>query len=148
MISGLSLPIFDFFYLETEPAAVWAKLLKAAKHLLFFQKISLQGNTVEENLNSEEIGTFQTFDEDSSDRHTIAMVVNPSNRFVVVNNTLYTSSTADLDYEAQQSWSIRIKSTDNGTPPLSVEESFLLEVIDVNEAPEYIGLKGKKVFFD
>ena len=74
------------------------------------------------------------------------LVVNPGNRFVVVNNTLYTSSAADLNYEAQQSWNIRVKSTDDGTPPLSVEENFTVTVLDVNEAPNYIGITGEKVW--
>ena len=110
-----------------------------------FKDITFQGQTVDENLNNKEIGTFHTFDQDPSHNHMYTLVVNPGNRFVVVNNTLYTSSTADLNYEAQQSWNIRVKSTDDGTPPLSVEEDFTVTVLDVNEAPNYIGISGEKV---
>ena len=124
-------------------------LFDSLKHTHFytvpFKDIIFQGKTVDENLNNEEIGTLHTLDQDSSHNHMYTLVVNPGNHFVVVNNTLYTSPTTDLNYEAQQSWNIRVKSTDDGTPPLSVEENFTVTVLDVNEAPNYIGISGEKV---
>ena len=48
--------------------------------------------------------TSQTLDEDSSHTHTYSLVYNPGQRFAIVNNSLYTSATANLNYEAQQQW--------------------------------------------
>lgn len=40
-----------------------------------------------------------------------------------------------FDFEAKSSYSIRVRTTDNGSTPLSVEKSFTITVTNVNEAP-------------
>lgn len=42
---------------------------------------------------------------------------------------------------------ITIRSTDNGVPPLYIEESFTIYVEDINEAPSKITITGQKVSF-
>ena len=109
------------------------------------QDVIFLANSVDENSNNSPIGAFHTLDQDSSHKHSYTLVVNPGNRFMIRNNTLYTSTSANLNYEAQQSWNITVQSTDDGSPPLSVDESFVVYVLDVNEAPIYIGISGEKV---
>ena len=38
-----------------------------------------------------------------------------------------------LNYETQASYTIRVKSTDSGSPPLSIESTFVVMVSNVNE---------------
>ena len=40
-----------------------------------------------------------------------------------------------FDFEAKSSYSIRVRTTDNGSTPLSFEKSFTITVTNVNEAP-------------
>lgn len=107
--------------------------------------IILLANSIEENENNGEIGAFQTLDPDPTHKHTYALVVNPGKHFIVRNSTLYTSATANLSYEAQQTWNITVRSEDNGIPPLSVKQQFTVVVLDVNEAPNHIRLSNNKV---
>ena len=38
-----------------------------------------------------------------------------------------------LNYETQASYTIRVKSTDSGSPPMSIESTFVVMVSNVNE---------------
>ncbi len=81
------------------------------------------------------VGTLTAADVDSADTHTFALVAGTGSAgnasFTVVGNALKTA--AVLDFEAQSSYAIRLRATDNGG--LFVEKQFTVTVVDVNEAP-------------
>lgn len=69
------------------------------------------------------------------------LLVNPNNIFGIRNGSLVLAS-AQLDYEMRSSYVITVKVTDNGSPPLSAQFDFSIEVINVNEAPTNLQLSG------
>jgi hypothetical protein len=83
------------------------------------------------------VGTFSTTDPDSGHTHTYSLVAGAGDAdnasFTIVGNSLRTA--AVFDYETKNSYSIRVRSTDSGTPPMSVEQVFTITITDVNEAP-------------
>jgi hypothetical protein len=103
--------------------------------------ISLSTNIVEENRPvGTEVGVFATTDPDSGDTHTYSLVAGIGSvdnaSFGISGNKLRTS--AIFDYETKSSYSIRVRSTDQGG--LSFEKVFNITVLDVNEAPTDISL--------
>ena len=52
---------------------------------------------------------------------------------VVEGHILKGSSSANLDYEFAERHAVVVNSTDSGSPPLSVSETFVIQVLDVNE---------------
>ena len=93
------------------------------------ENVTIQGSLsgrVKENANDELIGELVTSDEDVSQTHTYAL--KDSQRFAIKGSKLYTSRTANLNYEKQQEFVIVIVSTDNGSPKLSVEQNLTVKV--------------------
>lgn len=50
-----------------------------------------------------------------------------------------------LNYEAQNRHVIRVKTTDDGTPQLSFEKDFSINLRDVNDKPRDLQLSSNKV---
>jgi mRNA-degrading endonuclease HigB of HigAB toxin-antitoxin module len=98
--------------------------------------LSLSANTLPEN---EPVGTvvglLSTVDPDEDDVHTYQLVSGAGSAdnalFSIDGNTLKTA--AVLDFESQATYQIRVRSTD--LLGLSVEQTLLILVTDVNEAP-------------
>ncbi|MCK4858030.1 MAG: discoidin domain-containing protein, partial [candidate division Zixibacteria bacterium] len=100
--------------------------------------ISLSNNTVSENEPADTtVGTFTTVDPDSGDTHTYSLVAGIGD----TNNDMFTIASGQLqtamafNFEDQNSYSIRVRSTDSGTPAEFFEEQFTINITDVNEAP-------------
>ena len=98
--------------------------------------ISLSPNTIAENqpVNTV-VGTFNSTDPDPGDTFTYTLVPGSGSEdnsyFNIQGNNLRTS--AVFDYETKNSYSIRVRSTDQGG--LWVEKQFSIAVLNVNEAP-------------
>ncbi|MCL4201429.1 MAG: cadherin repeat domain-containing protein [Pirellulaceae bacterium] len=103
--------------------------------------ISLSANTLPE---SEPVGTvvgiLSTADPDEDDVHTYQLVSGTGSAdnalFAIDGATLKTA--AVLDFESQATYQIRVRSTD--LLGLSVEQTLLVNVTDVNEAPTAVAL--------
>ncbi len=100
--------------------------------------IVLSHNSVAENTTPGGIvGTFSTIDPDASEPFSYALVSgqgdtdNSSFSIAVLGNTLIVR--AEPDYEAKNSYTIRVRSTDSGG--LYVEKSFTIHVTDADETP-------------
>ncbi len=91
------------------------------------------------------IGQFSTTDADAVSTFTYALTsgVGATNNtsFYISNDSLY--SAAVLDFELQDSYSIRVKSTDNGS--LSFQKVFTITVNDSNDAPTGINLTSSSI---
>ncbi|MEO9872789.1 cadherin domain-containing protein [Ekhidna sp.] len=99
--------------------------------------LSLSTNDVVENTpTNTTFATFVTTDGNSEDTHTYELVAGEgddrNNRFTIVDNGL--QSTAGLNFEGFNTLSIRVRTTDN--TGLSFEKALIIEVTDINEAPE------------
>ncbi|MDF2451738.1 MAG: cya 3 [Bacteroidota bacterium] len=91
------------------------------------------------------IGQFFTTDPDVGDTHTYTLVTGPGDadnaQFYIQNDTLYNVS--QVDYTAQSVYFIRTRSTDLGG--LFIENTFTLNVSNINDAPTDINLSSNVV---
>lgn len=93
--------------------------------------VTLQGSftgQVKENRNDEMIGELVTSDEDTSQSHSYTLKNSSNSRFILKGNRLFTTLTADLDYEQQQEFEIVVASTDDGKPRKTVVQRLTIQV--------------------
>ncbi|MBH8577322.1 DUF11 domain-containing protein [Nostocaceae cyanobacterium CENA369] len=98
--------------------------------------ITLNATSVNENVPANTVvGTFSTTDPDTGNTFTYSLVSGTGDTdnatFAIDNNSLEIK--ASPDYETKSSYSIRVRSTDNGG--LFVEKALTIQVSDRNEAP-------------
>ncbi|WP_416670251.1 cadherin domain-containing protein [Egbenema bharatensis] len=108
--------------------------------------INLNNNRVNENVAiNTTIGTFTTTDPDTGDTFTYSLVqgegATDNAAFTLVNNELRINTSPD--FEAKSSYSIRVRSTDQGG--LSTDKVLTIDVNDVNEAPIGINISGTRI---
>jgi len=103
--------------------------------------ITLSGAAVAENLPAgTPVGTFGTTDPDAGDVFTYALVSgagDTGNGSFALDAAGHLTTAAAFDFEAQSSYSIRVRSTD--VAGLFVEKVFTISVLNVNEAPTVTG---------
>jgi VCBS repeat-containing protein len=110
--------------------------------------ISLDNNSVAENQPSgAAVGSFLTTDPDTGDTFTYTLVSGAGDTdngsFNIVGSNLRTS--AIFDYETKNSYSIRVRSTDQGGLWFEKQFTITLTVTDVNETPTNISLSSSTV---
>ncbi|WP_077024754.1 beta strand repeat-containing protein [Fuerstiella marisgermanici] len=98
--------------------------------------LSLSPSAVDENSPSGTVvGTLVSTDEDAGDSHSYLLVPGTASThnslFTIDGNQLKTAFSPD--FELQNSYSIRVRSTDSGS--LSHEQSLVVSINDINEAP-------------
>ncbi|HKB05004.1 MAG TPA: cadherin domain-containing protein, partial [Gemmataceae bacterium] len=108
--------------------------------------ISLSATSVAENQPAGTVvGTLSATDPNAGDTHTFTLVSGTGSTdntsFTIVGNQLRTN--AVLNFEAQPSYSVRVRATDQGN--LSFEKAFTISATDVNEAPTDIQMTGGTV---
>ncbi|MGE0758819.1 MAG: cadherin repeat domain-containing protein, partial [Pirellulaceae bacterium] len=91
------------------------------------------------------VGSFTSTDVDAGDTHTYTLVSGDGDTgnaaFTIDGNKLKTTDA--LNFEAQSSYEIRVRSTDQGG--LSAEQTFTIDVTGVNEAPAAFSLGSSSV---
>jgi MYXO-CTERM domain-containing protein len=108
--------------------------------------ISLSSGSVAENQPANTVvGSLSSIDLDTGDTFTYSLVAGTGSAdnvsFTITSNTLRTN--AVFDYEARNSYSIRVRTTDQ--EGLYREESFNITVTNVNESPIDISLSDSSV---
>ncbi len=109
--------------------------------------IALSPNTVAENAAANTVvGAFSTTDPDTGNTFTYTLVTGAGSADnasfnITAGGSLRTS--ASFDYEAKNSYAIRVRSTDQGN--LWFEKQFTITVSDVGEAPTDIALSNASV---
>ncbi|WP_459554668.1 S8 family serine peptidase [Lacunimicrobium album] len=98
--------------------------------------ILLTSNTVAENLPPDTpVGSFTTTDPDAGNTHTYSLVAGTGSTdnaaFTIVGNQLLAN--ASFDYETKSSYSIRVRTIDQGG--LFFEKTFTISVTDIFEMP-------------
>jgi uncharacterized protein len=98
--------------------------------------IALSATNVNENVAADTVvGTFTTTDPDTGNTFSYSLVSGTGSTdntaFAIADNTLKIN--ASPDFETKSSYSIRVRSTDNGG--LSVEKVLTIQVNNLNEAP-------------
>lgn len=103
--------------------------------------ISLDGTSIDENrLSGTTVGMLSASDPDAGQTHAFSTVTSgcggsfpDSSAFSAAGSAL--QSAAKLNFEAKSSYTICVRTTDSGAPPLSFDESFTITVNDVNDPP-------------
>jgi ELWxxDGT repeat protein len=108
--------------------------------------ITLSATSIAENLASgTAVGTLSTTDPDASNTFTYTLVTGTGSTdnasFTIVGGQLRTA--ASFNFEAKSSYSIRVRSTDQGS--LSTEKVFTISVTNVNETPTDIALSATSI---
>lgn len=109
--------------------------------------IALSFNTIKENKPALAfIGLLSTSDADANSSFTYSLTggvgANNNGLFAISNDSLFTASI--LDFESQNTFSIRVKSLDNGG--LMVQKVFTIMVSDSNDAPSLISLTANAIY--
>jgi hypothetical protein len=106
----------------------------------------LSANTIAENVAmGTGIGSFTTTDPDAANTFTYTLVAGTGSTdnasFEIVGNELRTNTA--LDFETRSSYSIRIRTTDQGS--LTFEQTFTITVTNVNEQPTALALSNATI---
>ncbi len=102
--------------------------------------IALAANTVAENAAGAVIGKLSTTDQDAGDAFTYTV---SDSRFEVVNGQLKLKAGVSLDFEAASKVNVTVTSKDAGG--LTTDETFTINVTDVNETPSKVVVNGGSV---
>lgn len=106
-------------------------------------KISLSNNSIQENKPSGTvIGQLTVIDPDRQQSHVCSLTDSASGKAGISNNNL-TVGGAGVDYEEASSFSVKILCRDTGG--LTVEQTFVVLVQDLNEKPTGIVLSNNKI---
>ena len=109
--------------------------------------ITLSGNSIAENSGADaQVGTLSSTDPDSSNAFSYALVTgagDTDNSAFHINGASL-RMTASADFETKSSYSVRIRSTDQGG--LSFEKVFAIGITNTNESPGNISLSNALVF--
>ncbi len=103
--------------------------------------ITLTPNSVDENVTvGTAVGTLSTTDLDSGDSHTYALVAgtNDNASFTLEGNTIKTATA--LNFETKNSYTLRLRTTDNGGLNGSFEQNVSVSINDRNEQPTALAL--------
>ena len=108
--------------------------------------ITLSDNDIDENAGvNATVGTLTTDDPDSSDTHTYSLVSGAgdgdNSAFTIDGSALEAS--ASFNFEADDEYSVRIRTTD--VDGLTFEESFTINIDDINEVPTDLALDSPSV---
>ncbi|BAS59966.1 YD repeat protein (plasmid) [Leptolyngbya boryana NIES-2135] len=100
--------------------------------------ILLSSNTIPENSAAGVlVGTLSTIDPDAGDQHQYTLVDNSNGRFQLIGNELRVAPGAILDYEAATSYTVKVRTTDNGKPNLFFDKVLTIRLSDINERPVF-----------
>lgn len=83
---------------------------------------------IDENVKYGFIGELATTDEDANQNHTYSLINNGGWKFILRKNKIYSSAVTNLDYEEKSTYSIAVRSWDNGSPRLSLDKTFTIQV--------------------
>jgi Ca2+-binding RTX toxin-like protein len=108
--------------------------------------VAVAGSTVAENEPADTlVGILSATDANVGDTHTFALVTGAGSAdnasFTIAGNELRTN--AVLNFEAQETYSIRVQTTDAGG--LTFDQVLTITATDVNEAPTDLALDGGRV---
>ncbi len=111
-------------------------------------QLALSQAAIKENCHTPtEVGLLSATDPDTGQQMQFSLVSGEGddhNKYFAINNTKLVATTA-FNFEEQQSLSVRIRVSDNGSPVLYQEAPFAISVVDVNEAPDNISLDNNLV---
>ncbi|NMC54009.1 MAG: hypothetical protein GYA48_10285, partial [Chloroflexi bacterium] len=97
-----------------------------------------------------QVGSLTTNDPDGAQTHTYTLV-NPGGACSGVDNASFSltgsslRSAAVFDYETKSSYTICVRSTDNGSPAMSLDQQLTIAITNANESPTAIGLSAATI---
>ncbi|MEQ8467477.1 DUF4347 domain-containing protein [Coleofasciculus sp. E1-EBD-02] len=108
--------------------------------------LNLSNNSIDENVAANTVvGTFNSTDPDTGDTFIYSLVsgtgATDNSAFTIDGNQLQINTS--LDFETKDSYSIRVRTTDQGGE--SYEQSLVVNINDVNDAPTALNLSNKTI---
>jgi hypothetical protein len=101
--------------------------------------VNLTNTVIKENLPvGTFVGTLSSIDEDTSDTHDYDLLNNAGGAFALFGNSLVVADSSRLNYEADSTLTITVRSTDN--KGLYVEQPITIHIRNINEAPDITGI--------
>lgn len=111
------------------------------------RRVILSANQISENLAPSIVGSLSTQDPDNlrnknkqSFQYSISNVSVGFSPFVVDGDVLKT--TRSLNYETARQWTVVVRAQDNGSPPMYRDETIVVEVVDENDRPTAVQVRG------
>jgi Ca2+-binding RTX toxin-like protein len=95
--------------------------------------ITLSQNSIAENSATGTVIAQLTTTDNDSETHTYTLVNDAEARFVIEGNELKVADGSNLDFEAANSHTIKIRTVDNGEPVQSFEKEFNIELTDIED---------------
>jgi VCBS repeat-containing protein len=98
------------------------------------------------------VGKLSATDEDLGQRHSFALLDTAAGRFKLVNNSeirvaisntncrIHGGKSCQFNYEGNNVYTIRVRTTDDGTPPLQRTMDINITLNDVNDQPRDLAL--------
>ncbi|XP_061173276.1 protocadherin Fat 4-like [Saccostrea echinata] len=106
---------------------------------------SLTSLSVNEMTQDETIAELSALDPDQHQFHNFFLVSGEKENFEIVKNKLRVKASAVMDFETKAEHRLTIEITDNGLPPLSLQEKITVHVENLNEAPDALDLDNNRV---
>jgi hypothetical protein len=109
--------------------------------------VALGTTSFPENTANATVGTLSATDPDAGTVFTYSLVAGTGS----TDNASFTISSGSLrfaglaNFEAKQSYSVRIQASDGGSPALSVQQAFTITVTNLNENPTNLALSSNSV---
>ena len=102
------------------------------------------------------VGIISSEDPDNAQSHVYSLIDGAAGRFKIDRNQLKIAlpnhkclknggDFCKLNYEKQQNYSVLVRATDNGNPPLSSEARLSITLKDINDRPRYFELSSNTV---
>lgn len=106
--------------------------------------VVLSNATVDENAAVDTVvGTLSSVDPDANDSHVYELIDAAEGRFLLVGGQLQVAGV--LDFEAQSSFEVVVRTTDSGDPGFVFDQVLTIEVVNVNEGPQSIEIDNSLV---
>ncbi|GAB4311654.1 MAG: hypothetical protein Kow00127_01700 [Bacteroidales bacterium] len=136
-------PSFTLTVLVTDngnaPLSNSASVVIQVNDLNEIPEVNDQNLDIEENMpQGSSVGLIEATDPDNGQQLSFAIISGNVNSAFAIDNSgnLTVSNAAALDYESQPVFNLVVEVTDNGSSPLSAQANVVVNLLDVNEAPE------------
>ena len=116
--------------------------------------IALSGDSVDENSNKgTPIGSFTTTDQDKGQLHVLSLLDDAGGRFLIKGAQLQVAKSNSkclsnggkdcwLNSEEKSSYTIKVRSSDNGSPSKYLDKTFTIRIVNVNDQPRNLQLSS------
>ena len=86
------------------------------------------------------VGTLTAVDANPAQTHTFTLLDDADGRFYLDGDELKVAEGANLDYETDGGYTIQVRATDSGEPPLHLDQPIIINLEDATDPPTEVNL--------